>query len=85
MSGPGSNRRDGTSTILRGARLICGAVGKYGTTGLASSAAPEFVAAVLALHAACTVFNALDNNPSERDTVEPGVGDDSTPVPDGGV
>ena len=71
-------KRDGSSTILKGARLICRAVSRYGTGGLTGNAPPEFIAAVLALHAACAAFKALDDNPNYRDTT-PGQAWDSLP------
>lgn len=74
MSGPGSSKRDGVSSILKGSRLICRMVGRYGVVGLAGYP-PEFVAAVVALNAACAVFKALDDNPSESDATAGGPGD----------
>lgn len=71
-------KRDGSSTIIKGARLICRAVEKYGTGGLTGNAPPEFIAAVLALHAACVVFKAMDDNPAFRD-VTPGQAWDDLP------
>lgn len=74
MSGPSSDRRNGASSILRGSRIICRAVEKYGTVGLVGYPA-EFIAAVIALKAACTVFRSLDDNPAEADFTPGGPGD----------
>lgn len=74
---------DGTSTILAGARLICRAVGKYGTARFAARTTPEFAAAAAALAAACMAFEALDDYPGEVDSSGPiraGEDVDGTPV-----
>lgn len=66
-----ATKRDGTATILKGARLICRMLGLYGVTGFAARTTPQFAAAVVALELACTAFDALDNYPGEIDAVPP--------------
>jgi hypothetical protein len=60
---------DGSSTIIASTRRICRMVGKYGTGGIisATSGHPAFAAAVVALVAACQVWEALDDFPGEVD------------------
>ena len=58
----------GVPTILFLVRSLCHAVGKFGTAGLATATTPELAVACEALRLACNVFEALDDNPFERDT-----------------
>jgi hypothetical protein len=60
---------NGSSTIIVSTRRICRMVGKYGTGGIASatSSHPAFLAAVIALVAACQVWESLDDFPGEID------------------
>lgn len=62
---------DGVSTVLRGARLICRMVGRFGTAGLAARTTPAYTAAVIAFVTACQVFEALDDEPGEIDNNAP--------------
>jgi len=54
---------NGTSSILKAARIICRMVGLYGTGGLSGSTTPAFAAAVNVFVAACQVLEALDDQP----------------------
>lgn len=61
----------GVPTLLNLTRLICRAVGTFGTAGVAAAATPELAAALEALRSACHAFELLDSQPFERDrTVE---------------
>lgn len=74
-------RRDGSSTILQGARLICRMVGKYGTSGFASRYEdPTFTAAVAALAAACMAFDAADDYAGLIDQTPPQGPEDEVPA-----
>jgi len=61
----------GSSSIIKLVRKICKLVTVYGAGDLQTRATPEFKTAVLALVAACTAFEALDNFPGEVDAVAP--------------
>lgn len=60
---------NGSSTIILSARRICRMVGKYGTGGIAAATSntPAYLAAVVALVAACQVWEALDDYPGQID------------------
>lgn len=64
-----SRNVDGSSTIIQSTRRICRMVGKYGIGGItaATNSTPAFAAAVVALVAACQVWEALDDYPGEID------------------
>lgn len=61
----------GSSTIIALARKICRLVAIYGAGDLATRATPEFKTAVLALVAACSAFEALDDFPGQVDATAP--------------
>lgn len=65
-------KRDGSSSILTGARLVCRMVQRFGTTGFqARYEDATFTAAVAALAAACMAFDALDDYPGQVDYTDP--------------
>ena len=63
--------RNGASTILALTRKICKMVGLFGTRGILAATNPGFVAALVALVAACEAFEALDDFPGEIDATAP--------------
>jgi hypothetical protein len=72
--------KTGTSTIYHLARKICKMVQVYGAADLASRTSDAFAAAVVALVAACTAFEALDNFPFQIDRVAPDGPEDPGPI-----
>jgi len=71
--------RTGTSSIISLSRHICRLVGIYGASDLAARTSTEFQAAVVALVAACTAFEALDDFPAQVDRTAPAGPEDSLP------
>lgn len=69
-----SRNVDGSSTIIRSARQICRMVGRFGTAGIANATSntPAYAAAVIALVAACQVWEAIDDYPGEIDQTSGG-------------
>lgn len=66
--------RNGSSTIIKMARIICRMVGLYGLAGITRRTTPQFALAVEALNIACRAWEALDDQPGETDgTVRAGV------------
>ena len=63
--------RTGTSSIIALSRKICKMVAVYGAGDLESRTTPGMKVAVLALVAACTAFEALDDYPGEIDRTAP--------------
>ena len=70
----------GVSSILKGARLICRIVGRFGTIRLAEKTSPEFAAAVGALVLACQALEALDDQPYTIDSHAPYGDEDRIPA-----
>lgn len=63
--------RTGTASIYQAAKKICRMVNVYGAADLVARTTPEFGAAVVALVAACTAFNLLDDQPMQIDATTP--------------
>lgn len=63
--------RTGTPTIIKLVRHICRVVNKYGVRDLESKTNASYKAAVLALVAACALFEAADDFPGEVDYTAP--------------
>jgi hypothetical protein len=63
--------RTGTSSIIQLTRKICTMVNVYGASDLASRTTTQFATAVTALVAACTAFEALDDQPGQIDHTTP--------------
>jgi hypothetical protein len=61
----------GSSTVIKLVRKICKLVAVYGVNDLQTRATPEFKTAVLALVAACSAFEALDDFPGQVDATPP--------------
>jgi hypothetical protein len=72
--------RTGTPTIYKAAQRICRMVNLYGASDLVARTSPEFGAAVVALVAACTAFNLLDDQPLQIDHTPP-YGSEDLPLP----
>lgn len=62
---------DGVSTIYVAAKVICRMVKRFGTSALAVRVSEEFAVAVVALVAACDVFDASDDQPLKVDRLTP--------------
>lgn len=69
----------GTSTILKGARLICRGVAKFGTVRLSADTSAAFAAAVNTFVAACLALEVLDDRPYVIDPTAPRGPEDVTP------
>lgn len=63
--------KTGSPSIIRLSRKICKLVAIYGAGNLATTATPEFAAAVSALVIACQAFEALDDQPGQIDSTTP--------------
>jgi hypothetical protein len=63
--------KTGSPLIIHLVRKICKTVAVYGASDLASKTSNEYKAAVLALVAACAIFEAADNEPGQIDRVAP--------------
>ena len=63
--------KTGSPLIIQLVRKICRTVSKYGAADLAAKTSPAYQAAVIALIAACAVFEAADNEPGQIDRVAP--------------
>lgn len=63
--------RTGTPTIIRLVRKICSVAAIYGASDLQARTTPEYAAAITALRSACAAFEALDDQPGERDNTGP--------------
>ena len=72
--------RTGASTIIKAAKIICRMIGLFGTRGLQEATNSSFVAAALALVAACQAFEAADDHPFAIDTTAPFGPEDVPPV-----
>ena len=59
--------KTGSPLIIKLVRKICKTVAVYGASDLASKTSDAYKAAVLALVAACAVFEAADNEPAQID------------------
>lgn len=70
----------GVASILKGARLICRIVGRFGVARLAEKTTPEFAAAVSTLVAACHALEAIDDQPYTVDGHAPFGDEDSIPA-----
>lgn len=62
----------GLQSILRGARLICRMVNRFGLSGLDNWTSEEFKTAVGALVVACEALDAADDFPGAVDRNSPG-------------
>jgi hypothetical protein len=58
---------NGTNTILAACRVIARMVHRFGVSALATATTPEMAAAVGALILAVQAFEALDDQPGQRD------------------
>ena len=63
--------KTGTPLIIHLVRKICRTVSVYGASDLAARTSTAYRAAVLALVAACAVFEAADNEPAQIDRTAP--------------
>lgn len=63
--------RTGTPTVIKLVRRICRIVNTLGVADLTAKTSTGYAAAVTALVAACTAFEALDDYPAEIDTSSP--------------
>ena len=63
--------RTGTPSIIKHARAICRLVARYGAGDLATVTTTGYSEAVLALVAACALFEALDDFPGQIDATTP--------------
>lgn len=70
----------GVASILKGARLICRIVGRFGVARLAEKTSPEFAAAVNALVLACQVLETIDDQPYTVDRHAPFGDEDVIPA-----
>jgi len=68
--------RTGTPSIIKLSRHIARILNKHAAFDLASKTTPEMAAAILALVAAVTAFEALDDYPGEIDSTGPSFGGD---------
>lgn len=71
--------RTGTPSIYKFTKKICRMVNTYGASDLATRTSADFASAVLALVAACAVFDALDNFPLQIDRLAPDGPEDLLP------
>lgn len=71
--------KTGTPTIIKLARKICSLVARFGAGDLATKGTPEMRTAVLALVAACSAFEALDDFPGQIDATLPTRGGEDFP------
>ena len=68
---------DGTSSILKAARVICRMVGLFGVARLGANTSPAFAAAVSTFVLACQALEALDDQPYVRDRTAPFAAEDT--------
>ena len=71
--------RTGTSTIIKLVRKICKLYGTWGAYDLEARTSTGYKAAVVALVAACALFEAADDYPGEIDYTAPLGPEDTTP------
>ena len=63
--------KTGTPTIIKLARRICRLKATFGASDLAAKTTADFALAIVALQAACAVFEALDDFPAQIDRTAP--------------